>query len=206
MKYLFGFASALAFAASAQALTITSSPLDVAPAPGEKVVFDFNGGAPVPGNTYTGGQIFTSSVDGVAAAPSGDTTPFLAVLAGQTATFSFATAVKSFSVYIGSVDAYNSLQFTGPGYDSGVFSASVLPGGDNGNQVAGDTNRRFFFNFGPGESVKTVTLSSSQNSFEIDNIATTSVPEPSTWAMLVGGFGLVGFARRRRSAMTSVAA
>lgn len=206
MKTLLGFASAFAFAASAQALTITSSPLDVAPAPGESIIFDFNGGAPAAGNSFTGGAIFATSVPGIAAAPAGDNTPFFAVQGGQTAVFTFAKALKSFSVYIGSVDSYNSLQFTGPGYNSGVFSASALPGGDNGDQTSGSTNRRFFFSFGPGESVKTVTLASTSNSFELDNIAAATVPEPSTWAMLIGGFGLVGFARRRKSAMTRVAA
>ncbi|UAJ09717.1 Npun_F0296 family exosortase-dependent surface protein [Glacieibacterium megasporae] len=206
MKSLLLFASAVALAGSAQALTITSSPLDVAPAAGETVVFDFNGGAPATGYSYTGGTIFPTSVANVAAAPAGDETPFLAIQGGESATFTFAHAIKSFSIYIGSVDSYNSLQFTGPGYDSGKFSASVLPGGDNGNQTAGDTNRRYFFSFGPGQSVKTVTLSSSQNSFELDNIAVANVPEPSTWVMLVGGFGLVGFARRRKSATKTVAA
>nr|WP_295659361.1 PEPxxWA-CTERM sorting domain-containing protein [Polymorphobacter sp.] len=169
-------------------------------------MFDFNGGAPVAGYSYTGGTIFTHSVANVAAAPAGDTTPFLAVQQGDTATFTFAKAIKSFSIYIGSVDSFNSLHFTGPGYDSGVFSASMLPGGDNGNQVNGDTNRRFFFTFNGGQSVKTVTLGSAGNSFEIDNIAVANVPEPATWAMLVGGFGLIGFARRRKSTLETVAA
>lgn len=33
----------------------------------------------------------------------------------------------------------------------------------------------------------------------IDNVALGVVPEPATWAMLLAGFGLVGFAMRRRS-------
>lgn len=206
MKILLCCVAAIGFASSAQALTITSSPLDVAPAPGEKIVFDFNGGAPAAGYSYTGGSVFATSSAGVAAAPAGDTTPFFAVQGGQTAVFSFAKALKSFSVYIGSVDAYNSLRFTGPGYDSGSISASALPGGDNGNQTSGSTNRRFFFNFGRGESVKTVTLGSTANSFELDNIAIAGVPEPTSWAMLVVGFGLVGFARRRREGAVTVTA
>lgn len=205
IKLLAGVA-ALSLAGSASAFTVTSAPLDVGPGSGETVVFDFNGAAPTPGYSYAGGTIFTTSVKGVAAAPAGDTTPFLAIEGGQTATFTFASALKSFSIYIGSVDAYNSFRFAGPGYDSGTVSASVLPGGDNGGQTGGDTNRRFFFTFGAGESVKTVTLASSSNSFELDNIAVTAVPEPAIWGLLVGGLGLIGVARRRRRRASAVAA
>ena len=193
------FAVAIAgLATSAQALTITSAPLDVAPAAGEKIVYDFNGGAPAAGFSYTGGTIFTSSVAGVAAAPAGDTTPFLAIKGGESATFTFAKELKSFSIYIGSVDAYNSLRFTGTGYDSGVLSASALPGSANGNQTSGDTNRRYFFSFGPNESVRTLVLASTNNSFELDNIAVAGIPELSSWMLFLTGFGMIGFARRRK--------
>ncbi|NGZ83997.1 PEPxxWA-CTERM sorting domain-containing protein [Duganella aceris] len=37
----------------------------------------------------------------------------------------------------------------------------------------------------------------------LDNVSlTAAVPEPSTWAMMLGGFGLVGFLARRRRAAT----
>lgn len=36
--------------------------------------------------------------------------------------------------------------------------------------------------------------------FGIDDISYNVVPEPATWTMLIAGFGLVGFAARRRSA------
>jgi len=39
----------------------------------------------------------------------------------------------------------------------------------------------------------------------LDGVSATAVPEPATWAMMLAGFGLVGFAARRR-ARTSVAA
>jgi hypothetical protein len=39
----------------------------------------------------------------------------------------------------------------------------------------------------------------------IDNATLAVVPEPATWAMLFAGFGLVGFAMRRRSTGTVVA-
>ncbi len=32
----------------------------------------------------------------------------------------------------------------------------------------------------------------------LDGVSAAAVPEPATWAMMVGGFGLVGFAARRR--------
>jgi hypothetical protein len=38
------------------------------------------------------------------------------------------------------------------------------------------------------------------NDFAIDNIFLTAVPEPATWAMMITGFGLVGFAMRRKKA------
>lgn len=37
----------------------------------------------------------------------------------------------------------------------------------------------------------------------LDNVIIAEVPEPATWAMLVLGFGLVGFATRRRGAAVS---
>lgn len=34
--------------------------------------------------------------------------------------------------------------------------------------------------------------------FSIDNIVVSAVPEPTTWAMMIGGFGMIGGAMRRR--------
>ena len=34
----------------------------------------------------------------------------------------------------------------------------------------------------------------------LDNVSISAVPEPATWAMMIGGFGLIGAAARRRSA------
>lgn len=47
-------------------------------------------------------------------------------------------------------------------------------------------------------------LHPSPGSFQLDDVSVTAIPEPATWAMLVTGFALVGFAARRRS--TSVSA
>jgi len=38
----------------------------------------------------------------------------------------------------------------------------------------------------------------------LDNVALTAVPEPATWAMMLLGFGMVGFALRKRNVRTTV--
>lgn len=42
------------------------------------------------------------------------------------------------------------------------------------------------------------TLSADSIGPILDNVLVTQVPEPATWAMLITGFGMVGFAARRR--------
>ena len=46
--------------------------------------------------------------------------------------------------------------------------------------------------------LKAFRFSSSNIAFELDDIATTNVPEPSTWATLIAGLTLVGLSMRRR--------
>lgn len=46
-------------------------------------------------------------------------------------------------------------------------------------------------------------LHPSPGSFQLDDVSVTAIPEPATWAMLVTGFALVGFAARRRPASVS---
>ncbi len=58
-----------------------------------------------------------------------------------------------------------------------------------------------------GERFNNLTLSSGSNSFELDNLSTLSgaVPEPTTWAMMIGGLAMVGLQMRRRKATVSFA-
>jgi len=49
-------------------------------------------------------------------------------------------------------------------------------------------------------TVDLLTASTPGDSFRV---ITAAVPEPSTWAMLIAGFGMVGFAARRRSAVSA---
>lgn len=73
---------------------------------------------------------------------------------------------------------------------------------------AGGTNSTFFFRFdaGAGVDVITITGRAGANNSGLSNSAlfatggVGAVPEPSTWAMMLIGFGAVGFSMRRRRA------
>ena len=45
--------------------------------------------------------------------------------------------------------------------------------------------------------------SASDNTAFIDDVTLTAVPEPAAWALMVAGFGMIGFAARRRSALAA---
>ena len=69
----------------------------------------------------------------------------------------------------------------------------------NGDQIAAGTNGRFTVTGNAGELFTSVTFSSTGNSFEVDNLAVGgAVPEPATWALMMLGFGGMGFAMRRK--------
>jgi hypothetical protein len=196
-KIILAATAILASGAANAAVTFNSAPFDAALASGEqlKVTFD----APnAPGWVFSGnGQVFSASAAN-AAAPAGNATKFMAVLGGKSAVLS-TPLIGSMSVYIGSVDTYNSIIFKGLNGFSQSFSGAQLVATANGNQSSAGTNRRFYFDFGNAK-VNEITFNSGSNSFEFDNIAAgAAVPEPATWAMLIAGFGLVGVSMRRRN-------
>ncbi len=194
---------ALAMATGASAVTFSStagSP-DPGPAAGQTTVFDFNGPTPELSGSYS---LVTGSVSGVYAAPAGDATQYAVVpMAGKgngvaTLDFSAYSNVKSLSFYWGSIDTYNTVEFLSGGTSIFSLNGSMLPPA-NGDQGAGLTNRRVYFTFGPGESFDAIRFTSDSVAFEFDDVAI-GVPEPASWAMMILGFGMVGFAARRRSA------
>jgi hypothetical protein len=185
-------------AASAAVNFTTPFPFDGPVAPGESMVMDFD--TPIAaGFTYVGG-ILPFSVPGVAAAPAGDATLFGFASPGFNSTLTSASSLSSLSFYLGSLDDYNTLSFFSGDTLIQSFTGTQLtiPDPANGDQASGNTNRRYFFTFGAADNVNKVVFNTTQPAFEFDNIAAaiSGVPEPSTWAMMILGFGLIGFTLR----------
>ncbi len=157
-------------------------------------VIDFNDGT-APGFSGDFGLFPGAGVGGVAATVDG--TPFLAVPSqgspSGTATYTAAGAITAFSFDWGTPDSYNTLVFrNGNGAAIATYTGS-------GPAFTGS------YTFAAGTNIRTVDFSSSSKAFEIDNVSVTApVPEPATWGLMLAGFGLVGFAARRRR--TAVAA
>lgn len=93
---------------------------------------------------------------------------------------------------------YTYNDFLGIINDTGIGSQYV------GSPVGQQTQSEYFafmnFNFTDGDSYDAVVFSNTgSDGFESDNHTIgNNVPEPATWALMISGFGLVGFAARRR--------
>jgi hypothetical protein len=146
-----------------------------------------------------------------------DSTPYLTVYGGGSEDIKLLgnNQTVAFGLYIGSLDAYNHIAF----YENGTL---INTPDINGTYIANNTvpnnppkstqlnnqlnfNSSGYFIFSGMGAFNEVVLSSTQNSFEVDNVAffnpTTAqgpVPEASTWVMMILGFlsvGLVGYRR-----------
>ncbi len=125
-----------------------------------------------------------------------NTTHYLTIPGGATATLTAPSQFSSFSLYMGSPDGYNYIRFIGDGFDETLSGGQLTLG--NTSQ-SWDWGARVNFDFG-GANVNQIVLSSTSNSFEVDNFAVSgsgAVPEPATWAMMIAGFGLIGSTLRR---------
>lgn len=130
----------------------------------------------------------------------GDATHYLTIPTGKSATLTSVHGLSSFSFYMGSPDTFNSIQFLGAnGYDVTLTGGQITQGYTGQEWSWG---QRINFSFGD-DTVTQVILRSTGNSFEVDNFAAgvVAVPEPTTWALMIMGFGSVGaMVRRRRTA------
>jgi len=212
MRYqLLAAAAALVVAVPASAaINFSFDPGDASPSAGFTVIdtFDNLGGVTVTGNPALV-LIKNPPADSAGAPPANSLPPgtsYLSVLGGGSATINFGPLVKAFQFDWGSIDSYNTLTI-----NSRQGSFVVVPGGNFPNQANGDqflpnTNGLFTVTRTGSDRFTSITLTSNQNSFEIDNLAVSYVPEPATWAMLIAGFGLVGMAARRRRTIVSATA
>ena len=150
-------------------------------------------------------KVYNSDVPNDAAIPGFNSTgKYGAVLGLPTAgsySLSF-TGAKIFSFVIGSLDSYNRLTLSLSDGSTVILNGAQIALGAtaNGDQDLPSSNGRVFY-YSDGPLINGATFSSTNNSFEFDNLMTGNVPEPSTWAMMVLGFGIVGRALRRRRKM-----
>lgn len=194
----FALALALSCAAtSAQAATFVFTGGSYGAQAGQTIVSDFNGAtdALVSGSNF---QFLTGSSGNGAQPDPGDGTRYLSILGGGEALISLGNA-SSFGLDVGSLDSYNTLfvQFA-DGSEQQITGNMIFNGDANGNQHSAGSNGRILVTADAGQTITGLRLTSGSNSFEVDNLAVTAVPEPATWALMLVGFGLVGAGLRSR--------
>lgn len=209
MKKLLVTSTLALMATAAQAATVTSSAgPDTGPLAGQQIIYDFEAATPALSGNFS---LVTGTVPGQYETPLGNMTQYAVVPgAGQSGVAildlpGVAQVFKSISLYWGSIDQYNTLEFLNGATVVFSIAGGLLPPA-TGNPGLGLTNRRVNFDFGPGgQQLTGMRFTSTQRAFEFDDVAS-YVPEPASWAMMIVGFGLVGAAARRRTRMTSVTA
>jgi hypothetical protein len=212
------YAKALVFAAAAVSATAASATINVSaviggsPYAGPPVTYNFDTPGTTP-TTINGAIVGPGTTNNAFAQPIGSTGQYFSVGPSTTTPGTVLLGVVgplvSLSFIWGSIDTFNSLHFTdaagnllvGSQYNfTGSQIAALVPAPANGSQVLGSQNPIVTFLFSGLDQtlIGGFQMSSTQNAFEIDNIAVNAVPEPGTWAMMLLGFGAIGFAIRRR--------
>jgi PEP-CTERM motif len=159
--------------------------------------FTENGISFSPTTPGQGGIIVSGTSPGNNANPAGYVGNYMAILSGQSETLKFSHQMDIFGLYWGSIDTYNSVEFLLNGAQVGAIikgSDLAAPIAATGNQLGANSNAYVTFS---NLLFDEVILSSSGNSFEFSNVAA-AAPEPATWAMMILGFGGVGFMASRR--------
>lgn len=207
------YAKALVFAAAAVSATAANATVNVSAVQGGPYVgtptYDFDTTTPA----HSGGAIVgPGTTQNAYAQPIGSTGQYFAVQPSSspgTILLGALGPIASFSFIWGSIDTFNTLTLTnaagtplvGSQYTfTGSQIAAMVPAAANGSQVLNAQNPLVTFFLGGLDMtlVGGFQMSSTRNAFEIDNIAVNAVPEPATWAMMLLGFGALGFAMRRR--------
>lgn len=196
--------------AAAPVCAVTFTSIAGAPDPGvradQRVVADFDSPmAPGVTNRQQGDVITdTGSIGGVRATPAGGTSAYQSIGTNSSSQFDFAgwsggRPLRSFSLYWGSVDGYNQIDFLNSQGDMvATISGAQVAHQAHGSWTAAAANRRVNFLFQPQQQVQSVLLRSAAPAFEFDTLAASAVPEPENWMLLIGGLGLVGALVRAR--------
>lgn len=206
-KMVIAAAAASFMAAGANAQTVNFGPGDPSPGTGYTVINEFTSLSGLSVNDASLVQIKTPPSDGNGAVPANSFptgSSYLSVLGGGSATYSLAGLnPRNIQFDWGSIDSYNTLTVNTVNGLTHVIvpGTATFPNAANGNQFADGTNGLFTLMLS-NDRVSSVTFASSSNSFELDRFAISgAVPEPATWALMIMGFGAVGGAMRRRSAV-----
>ena len=206
MKHCFIALSAFGLIAAASpataAISFTSTDFGFTEAGASTITFD----AAIPtGFTLIGGLVQSGS-NGFGAAPATaqgvkETTNYLTANAGDAATITAATGYRDVSFYWGSIDRYNTVSLLdAKGGTIGSYTGDQIFMPADGNQLEASTNRQVTFSTNGGTpAIYGIRFASTQPAFEVDNVSFGgAVPEPATWAMMIGGIGVSGGAMRRR--------
>jgi PEP-CTERM motif len=143
----------------------------------------------------------TASYFGESPTTGADTTPFIAISGGGTATFTFSSPQNYFGLLIGSIDADNTLSF----YNSANSLIGTISGtnilGPNGDYGDRGQNGTVYVNITSPTPFSSVVLATPISSFEFDDVAYADVvPEPGTCALAAVGLGTLGLVCRKKRA------
>ncbi len=188
--------------APAEATTITLIP-NVLNAPGDAVYQDFDSYAP---GTYPelpmglailgGGPTVVDTVSGDNVLGTGEAgNHYIAVSGGTNLSLTYTGGPGYYLGFLwGTVDGFNSVTFFDGGQEIATFTGFDL-------QEEPDHTSAIYANFyATGGTFTSVVFSSSENSFEFDNIRVATTPLPAGLGLFgaaIAGLGVLGFGRRR---------
>jgi len=194
--------------ASAATLVSTGGAFAAPAAPTGSVTIDFNSAVAAPFTaTYVNAELATGSLGGFFGEPAfSDGSRYATVFGNGSIILQSALAFNSISFYAGSIDPGNAIDLLDASgtifasFGSADFLAQAF--GDTGEAV---NNRSVTISIGENDpQIAGVRFTSQTNSFELDNVVF-AVPEVSTWALMLVGFGMIGTTTRYRRRKSTVA-